>query len=107
MATRSLVSLERIGDVLVAQGELQAEQAFRAGMDIARRLAAADAGNAEWQRDVIVSCVKLAEVDPLHAYAALAQALGIARALAASGRLAPVDAWMLADLERRLAAASP
>jgi tetratricopeptide (TPR) repeat protein len=102
------VSLERIGDVLVAQGELpQAEQAFRAGIDIARRLAEQDPGNAQWQRDVIVSCVKLALADPPHARAPLTQALGIARALAASGRLAPVDAWMPAELERRLAAAPP
>ena len=33
------------------------------------------------------------------------QALAVARELAGSGRLAPVDAYFVADLERRLAAA--
>jgi hypothetical protein len=56
---------------------------------------------------VIVSCVKLAEADPAHARPALERALEIARELSASGRLAPVDAWMPAELERRLTAAVP
>ena len=52
----------------------------------------------------MVSCVKLSEAAPQEARARLTRALGIARDLAASGRLAPVDAWMPAELERRLAA---
>jgi hypothetical protein len=92
--------------VLSAQGDLPGALAdLRAGMAIRARLAAADPGNAAWQRDVIVSCVKIAEADAGQARAPLTRALGIARDLAASGRLAPVDAWMPAELERRLAEA--
>jgi tetratricopeptide (TPR) repeat protein len=102
------VSHERLGDVLRAQGDLPGALAdYRAGMAIRARLAAANPGNAEWQRDVIVSCVKLAEADPRQARVPLTQALAIAHDLAASGRLAPVDAWMPAELERRLAEAPP
>ncbi|MBY0332173.1 MAG: hypothetical protein K2X49_16055 [Acetobacteraceae bacterium] len=71
-------------------------------MAIAERLAAADPGNAEWQRDLIVSCVKLVDAEPEAARSWLARALAVARALRAAGRLAPVDAWMPAELERRL-----
>jgi tetratricopeptide (TPR) repeat protein len=99
------VSHEKLGNVQVAQGDLGAALAsFRAQHAIAERLAAADPVNAGWQRDMIVSCVKLAEVAPQEARAWLSRALDIARDLAASGRLAPVDRWMLEDLERRLAA---
>ena len=49
--------------MLVAQGELpQAEQAFRAGMDIHKRLAEQDPGNAQWQRDLSVSHNKIGDV---------------------------------------------
>ena len=69
---------------------------------IAERLAEADPGNAEWQRDLIVSCVKLGDAEPEAARTWLARALPVARALRAAGRLAPVDAWMPAELEHRL-----
>ena len=64
VAARSLPSVyNKIGDVLVAQGELpQAEQAFRAGMDIAKRLAEQDPGNAQWQRDLSVSHERIGDV---------------------------------------------
>ena len=75
----------------------------------ADRLAAADPGNAEWQRDLIVSLAKLAEsaaAGPTPSAVAdhYRGALHIARDLAASDRLAPADAWMVTELERRLAA---
>jgi len=98
------VSLERIGDVQRAQGDLAAAlRNSRASHDIFERLASADPGNAVWQRDLMLSCVKLSEAAPQEAQAWLTRALGIARDLAANGRLAPVDAGMPADLERRLA----
>ena len=66
-----------------------------------------DPGNAEWQRDLIVSCVKLAEADPAVAPTLLACALDTAMQLEDSGRLSPAlspaDAWMPRDLARRLA----
>ena len=76
---------------------------YRAGLAIAETLARRDPGNAEWQRDLIVSCVNIAEADPAAAPALLTRALDIARQLEASGKLAPVDAWMPGDLARRLA----
>ncbi len=55
------MSHNKIGDVAVAQGDLPgARQAYEDGLEIAERLAAMDAGHAEWQRDVCVSHWKLA-----------------------------------------------
>ncbi|MEZ5842979.1 MAG: tetratricopeptide repeat protein [Hyphomicrobiaceae bacterium] len=52
-----------IGDVLVAQGNLpEALKSFREGLAIAERLAAADKGNAGWQRDLSVSFNKIGDV---------------------------------------------
>ena len=45
-----------MGDVLSAQGDLTAAlAAYRASLEIRERLAAADPGNAGWQRDLSVS----------------------------------------------------
>jgi hypothetical protein len=49
-----------------AQGALGvALKSYQAGMTIAQKLAAADPGNAQWQRDVAVSCWKLAKLGSL------------------------------------------
>ena len=102
------VSLEKIGDVLVAQGNLSdALIRFRDSLDIRDALAKADPGNAEWRRDLIVSCVKMATVEPAQASAYLSRALQIAAEMQDRGQLAPRDAWMVAELSRRLAAADP
>ncbi|HSU03933.1 MAG TPA: tetratricopeptide repeat protein, partial [Acetobacteraceae bacterium] len=99
------ISHNKIGDVRQAQGDLDgALAAYRASLAIGERLAAQDAGNAAWQRDTIVLLVKVSEVAPAEARACLTRALEIARGLAATGRLAPVDAWMPEDLQRRVAA---
>jgi hypothetical protein len=80
--------------VLVAQGEReQALAAYRAGLEIRETLARRDPANTLWQRDLIVSCVKISETNPSEAPTCLAKALEIARTLEASGRLAPIDAW--------------
>ena len=64
----------------------------------------ADPGNAGWQRDLIVSCVKLAEADPAVAPTLLACVRSRhCDATQNSGRLSPADAWMPRDLARRLA----
>ena len=56
------MSYERIGDVLVAQGNLpEALKAYRDGLAIRERLSRADPGNARWQRDLSVSHFSLAE----------------------------------------------
>ena len=73
-------------------------------MDIRRTLAERDPGNTEWQRDLIVSHVKIAE----HGGNAVAEydaGLRIAQSLQEAGRLRPIDAWMVDDLERRLSEA--
>ncbi len=54
------VSFDRLGDVLVAQGNLpEALRAFPDGLAIRERLARSDPDNAGWQRDVAVSHGKL------------------------------------------------
>ena len=87
----------------VAQGRLDAAlDSFRAGLAIREHLAAADPGNAEWQRDLIVSYAKLAEAEPGGGW--WAKGLAVAERLGAEGRLAPRDAWMI-DMLRKKAAA--
>ena len=57
------VSHEKIGDVLLAQGE--SEQAlgnYRASLAIRQKLSSQDPGNAGWQRDLLVSNYKLGRV---------------------------------------------
>ena len=55
VAARSVVSYNKVGDVLVAQGKLdEALKAYRDGLAIRERLAAADRSNTEWQRDLSV-----------------------------------------------------
>ncbi len=57
------VSQSKIGDVLVAQGNLQeAENAFRDGLAIAERLARADPGNAARQLELSVSQIRIGDV---------------------------------------------
>ena len=92
-----------------ARGALEA---YQDSLAIAQKLAAQDPGNAAWQRDLIVSNVKLAEVaeakdgEESEAKRHYRAALDIAIALRDSGRLAPVDIWMVSDLEARLARVS-
>ncbi len=103
------VSFEKIGDVQAARGDLDgALEAHLDSLAIREKLAAQDQGNAEWQRDLIVSNVKLAQIagadgervaDARKHYRA---ALAIAERLAEENRLAPVDAWMVEDLEARI-----
>ena len=102
-------ALNERGDVLVEQGNLaQALDSYRASMAIRERLAEADAGNAGWQRDLIVSNVKLAQIAQEKASVEVAtnhyvEALRIAEMLEEQGRLAPADAWMVEELRRLIA----
>jgi tetratricopeptide (TPR) repeat protein len=99
------VSYIKIGDVLVAQGDLSAAlKSYQDGLAITERLAQSDPGNAEWQRDLIISYKKIADCSPpAQRRTNLKRALGVAQALQASGRLAPADQWMLAELARPIA----
>ena len=57
------MSYDKVGDVLVAQGNLpEALKSYRDGLAISDRLAKSDPGNAGWQRDLSVSYAKLANV---------------------------------------------
>src|SRR6266849_3393650 len=85
------VSYNKIGDVLVAQGNLaEALKSFRDGLAIRERLAQSDAGRAGWQRDLSVSYSKIGDV--LVAQGNLAEALKSFRdGLAIRERLAQSD----------------
>jgi hypothetical protein len=105
------VSWNKLGDVRQAQGDLAgALAAYVADLAIAERLAALDPGNPGWQRDLIVSHWRIAavleELPERRGEVAThwGKALAVARELAGSGRLAPVDAYFVETLERRLAA---
>ena len=80
-----------IGDVQVAQGDLPAAlTSYRASLAIAERLAKADPGNAEWQRDLSVSHERIGDVQV--AQGDLPAALTSYRAsLAIAERLAKAD----------------
>lgn len=94
------VAMNELGDVLVAQGDLPGARArFQEGLEIRRKLAAADPSSASLQRDLIVSYVKLGEVFKDRRYAQ--QALDVALAMRQRGILAPRDAWMIDELKRR------
>jgi hypothetical protein len=95
------VANDAIGDVLVAQGDLPAAlTAFRASHAIFETLAKRDPGNSQWQRDLIVSYVKLSEATGDKAY--VRKALDIAQMMQKKGTLVPRDAWMVNELKRML-----
>jgi tetratricopeptide (TPR) repeat protein len=102
------VSYERMGDLfrVLGQGE-EARQAFATSLAIRERLAQAEPGRADYQRDLIVSWVQMSEIDTARAREHLSRALDIARRLNDEGRLAPVDAWMVDELARRLGEVGP
>jgi len=95
-----LVAQIKIGDVRIAQGDRAGALAsYQASLAVAEHLAKTDPGNAGWQRDLIVSFVKLSEVTGDKAY--VEQALSVALAMRQRGMLAPRDTWMIEDLKRR------
>lgn len=58
------VAYNRVGDVLVAQGNLpEAFESYRDCLAIVNRLAKADPGNAGWQRDLAMSYGYVATVE--------------------------------------------
>jgi tetratricopeptide (TPR) repeat protein len=98
------VSYNKVGDGLKAQGDTTgALKFYHDSLAIVERLAKSDPGNAGWQRDLVISCVLIADVDRSQAQAMLTRALEIANTMQAKGMLSPSDAWMPADLARRIA----
>jgi Domain of unknown function (DUF4062) len=93
------VSHNKIGDVLVAQGDGPgALVAYREELAIAEALAARDPANTQWQTDVAISCAKLGTL--AHAQNAdvrrdyLMRGPGILMELKAEGRLLPNQDWI-------------
>ena len=85
----------------VAQGDLPGALAsYEASKQIREQLAERDPGNAGWQRDLIVSNVKLNQVTGEKSY--LQQALAIAEDMQAKGILAPADAWLIDAIKSEL-----
>ena len=98
------VTYNNIGDLRRDEGDTQgAFDAYATGYEIRKHLAKRDPGNVYSQRDMIISLVKLAETHPIASATYYAEALAIAKDLAATGRLAPLDAWMPGELTQRLA----
>ena len=85
------MSYDKVGDVLVAQGNLpEALKSYPRRLAISDRLAKADPGNAGWQRDLSVSYDRVGDV--LVAQGNLPDALkSYPRRLAISDRLAKSD----------------
>jgi hypothetical protein len=85
--------------------------AYRDSLAIAEKLAAQDQGNAEWQRDLVLSHWRLADLaekrrEPAAAGRHWRAALSLARELETSGRLAPSDGYFVGAIEQRLARVS-
>jgi tetratricopeptide (TPR) repeat protein len=96
-------SYQRIGDLYHAVGQSdQARAAYAQVLYIAQRLAAAEPDRADYQRDLIVAHVKISESDESVAVEQLRRALSIAARMGERGQLAPVDEWMIEDLQNRL-----
>jgi tetratricopeptide (TPR) repeat protein len=114
-----LVSYNKLGDVAEAQGKLEeAARAYGDGLGIAKKLAAGDPSNTQWQRVLYVSYIKLGDVaeaqDKLkEATRAYGDGLRIAKKLAAGDpsntlfkRDLLVSYWKLANLAERQEKAS-
>ena len=88
----------------VAQGDLPAAlTSYQAGLAAIEIAAKSNPGNARWQRDLIVSCVKVSQLDPSQAKAVLTRAADVLSQMKSQGQLAPSDAWMPDDIARRIA----
>ena len=105
------VSYNKLGDVAIAQGDLEAAaRAYRDGLAIRSKLADSDPRNSQWQRDLSVSYNKLGDVaiaqgDLKAAARAFRNDLAIAIKLANNDprnsewqRDLYVSYWLLADL---------
>jgi tetratricopeptide (TPR) repeat protein len=99
------LSYIKVGDILVAQGDRDgALKAYRDSLAIMEALSASDPGNAQWRRDVAVSYWSMAEVEPRNAREHVLKARAILKQLSDSGRLDPVDAKWLDEVDQRLKA---
>jgi hypothetical protein len=101
-----MVAEMSLGDLRVARGIFPVLwRPTKTALTTTKRLAAQDPSNTQWQRDLIISNVKLAEIAEARRGQAPEAKLRYRAALEVldGGRLAPVDAWMIDELEARLA----
>lgn len=82
---------------------------FQESLKIREDLASRDSDNSEWQRDIIVSNVKMGELfsktgELNRARGFLERALTIVAGLGRKERLAPRDAWMGDEIRNRIEA---
>ena len=102
-----------VGDIRVTTGALEmAMAAYRQGLAIAERLAAADPGNAGWQRDVAVSNAKLGAACLANQDPAQARRFLLAGRAIMAGLVARYPDWVewkrdLAWVDGQLAALGP
>lgn len=100
---RSLsVSLDKIGDLRLTSGnEAGALNAFNEGLKMSRGLVALDPSNTEWQRDLVISLVKVANAgnNPRESFA---EALVILKRLDAAGELGAEQSNWIALVESEL-----
>jgi hypothetical protein len=96
------ISLNRISDVLVSQGDRAgALSRYQRSLEIRERLSAADPASANLARDVFVSCWRMANLTGERRY--WERALAILRDLDARGALDEADRPFIAQIEGRLA----
>jgi tetratricopeptide (TPR) repeat protein len=102
--------LERLGDMQLRS--LRADKAlelFTEKRHYATELVREDPTSGEWQRDLLIAHVKVGDAlqagdgDPREIRDSYANAFAIARQMAGAGTLTPSDAWMLKNLEERVA----
>jgi hypothetical protein len=93
-----------VGDLYRALGQGEAaRQAYQNALAIAERLAQAEPDRADYQRDLVVSIVRLALLDDGdRRHQRLVRAASLLAALKAGGKLAPVDEPMIAAVEQLL-----
>jgi hypothetical protein len=66
-------------------------------------MAKTDPGNADWQRDLIISDVRIAQLDPSEAKERLTRAAEVVSQMQSRGQFAAKDAWMPAEIAKRIA----
>ena len=80
-----------------------ARQAFASSLSIAERLAKSEPERADYQLDLVVSCVKVATAEGSPDRSLLERALALLQELQRQGRLAPADQAKIAALQELLA----
>ena len=95
-----------MGDLYRALGQGEkAREAYLKDLAIAEMLANAEPDRADYQRDLVISLVRIAPISGDRAKEVLHQALDILESLQATGRLDPVDEPMIAAVQQLIAEA--